>query len=196
MRYTSLLRTALLGLALTACRRGETGAGAEATASASASASAGASTPSAPATFGKNSVAEAMPEGRPQLGITSFVAIVYKEPKETAKRIGYLRLGTKVPRSEEPVSTKGCAGGWYEVEPHGFVCAGKEATTDMEHPVLRAGARRPDQTSAMPYRYGFVRAVLPRYVQIPTAEEQRKSEFKLKEHLHWHQENKATVEKL
>ncbi|NUO54966.1 MAG: L,D-transpeptidase, partial [Polyangiaceae bacterium] len=112
------------------------------------------------------------------------------------KRIGYLRLGTKVPRSDEPVSTKGCAGGWYEISPRGFVCAGKEATVDMENPILRAAARRPDQNSALPYRYGFVRAVLPLYLKIPDQEEQKKSEFKLKDHLAWYEENRATVDKV
>ncbi len=188
--------TGALSLAgLAGCRRGDAGAQADASASA-ALASASGDAPVAPADFGKNSVAEALPEGRPQLGITSFVAIVYKEPKETAKRIGYLRLGTKVPRSDEPVSTKGCPGGWYEISPRGFVCAGKEATTDMENPVLRAAARRPDQTSALPYRYGFVRAVLPLYLKIPDQEEQKKSEFKLKDHLAWYEENRATVDKV
>ncbi|NUO53605.1 MAG: L,D-transpeptidase, partial [Polyangiaceae bacterium] len=133
MPYRSAARSIALGAiaalgALAGCRRGDSGAQADASASAAlASASGNAPAAAAPVDFGKNSVAEAIPEGRPQLGITSFVAIVYKEPKETAKRIGYLRLGTKVPRSDEPVSTKGCAGGWYEISPRGFVCAGKEA---------------------------------------------------------------------
>ena len=185
----------VLALASASCRRGD-----EATTTEPSSSAAGASAAVAPAAppvdFGKNSVPEAMPEGRPQLGITAFVAIVYKEPRDTSKRIGYLRLGTKVPRSDEPVGTKGCPGGWYEVAPRGFVCAGKEATTDMEDAVLRAASRRPDTTAALPYRYGFVRAVLPLYLRIPTAAEQHKSEFKLKDHLAWYDENKATVDKV
>jgi hypothetical protein len=43
----------------------------------------------------------------------------------------------------------------------------------------------------MPYRYGFVRAVLPLYLRVPTADEQLKSEFKLQEHLDWYKENEA-----
>jgi lipoprotein-anchoring transpeptidase ErfK/SrfK len=178
-----------------ACRRGDAGAGAEASGSAPVDATS-ASAPAAAVTFGKNAVAAPMPEGRPMLGVTAFVTIVFAEPRDTSKRLGYLRLGAKVPRSDEPVGRKGCEGGWYEIAPKGFVCAGKEATTDMEDPILRAAARRPDQTAALPYRYGFVRAVLPLYLKVPTAEEQHKSEFKLKDHLTWYEENKATVDKV
>lgn len=198
MRRMSPRHTFLVGAFLLAgCKRGEPSAEALGTASAAASGSAGAlSLPSAPPDIGKNSVPQAMPQGRPLLGITSFVTIVYDQPRDTSKRIGYLRLGAKVPRSDEAVSTKGCEGGWYEIAPRGFVCAGKDATTDLEDPVLRAASRGPDLTAALPYRYGFVRAVLPLYLKIPTAEEQHKSEFKLKEHLAWYEENKETVDKV
>ncbi|MFO0614186.1 MAG: L,D-transpeptidase [Polyangiaceae bacterium] len=130
------------------------------------------------------------------LGIKGFTTIVYKEPKDTSKRLGYLRVGAKVPRSEQPVSTKGCAGGWYEIFPTGFVCAGKDATTDLDDPVVRAASVRPNTHAAMPYRYGFVRAVLPLYLKVPNAAEQHKAEFKLDEHLEWYEENKRDVDKV
>jgi lipoprotein-anchoring transpeptidase ErfK/SrfK len=38
--------------------------------------------------------------------------------------------------------------------------------------------------------------VLPLYLKVPTGEEQRKSEFKLKDHVDWYEENKATVDKV
>lgn len=185
----------LLGLlCASGCQRGG-----EATASASASASGSAPVEDAlppAATFGKNSVAAPMPEGKPLLGILSYVTIVYAEPRETAKRIGYLRVGAKVPRSDAPVSTKGCPDGWYEIAPKGFVCAGKDATTNLEDPILLAASRRPDLSGALPYRYGFVRAVLPLYLKVPTAEEQNKAEFKLKDHLDWYEQNKAEVDRV
>ncbi len=136
-----------------------------------------------------------MPTDRPLLGVTSFAAIVYKEPRDNAKRIGYLRVGAKVPRSDKSVGTRGCPGGWYEIFPRGFVCAGKEATTDLDDPILKAAALRPNTHAAMPYRYGFVRAVLPLYLRVPNEEEQLKSEFKLKEHLEWYEQNHAEVDK-
>lgn len=167
-----------------------------ASASGSASNSAAAAAPQPLATFGLNSTAQAMPTDKPMLGITGFTTIVFKEPKDTSKRLGYLRVGTKVPRSEQPVGTKGCPGGWYEIFPTGFVCAGKDATVDLDDPILKAASVRPNTEGAMPYRYGFVRAVLPLYLKVPSKAEQEKAEFKLKEHLEWYEENKREVDKV
>jgi lipoprotein-anchoring transpeptidase ErfK/SrfK len=132
---------------------------------------------------------------KPLLGVTAFVATVYKEPRDTSKKLGYLRVGTKVARSAEPAGKAGCPGGWYAIEPRGYVCAGEDATTDLDNPLLKA-ERRPDLKAALPYRYAFVRAVLPMYVRVPTAEEQYKAEFKLKEHLDWYKQNEAEVTKV
>src|SRR5262245_47851823 len=132
---------------------------------------------------------------RPLLGITAFVATVYKEPRDTSKKLGYLRVGARVPRSAEPVGKAGCPGGWYAIEPRGYVCAGEDATTDLDNPLLKA-SKPPNLKTALPYRYAFVRAVLPMYVRVPTSEEQYKAEFKLKEHLEWYKQNEGEVTKV
>jgi lipoprotein-anchoring transpeptidase ErfK/SrfK len=133
-------------------------------------------------------------DGRPLLGIRGFAVTVYAEPSTGAKKIGYLRVGAQVPRTDEPVSRKGCRDGWYGVEPAGFVCAGEEATVDLDDPLLRAAARRPERDKPLPYRYGFVRAVTPLYVRVPSSQLQHKFEFKLGEHLEWFKEHRAEVE--
>lgn len=206
-----------IALPLAGCRRAAS-QGTEGSAAAAASAAPAVVDAAAPpASQGLSSVAARAPEGRPMLGVTAFSTIVYAEPRDTAKRLGYLRVGARVPRSDEPVSTKGCpasrkgaskegaskgggasetGGGWYEIFPRGFVCAGDGATIDTESPVLRAASRRPDLAAPMPYRYGFVRAVLPLYLKVPTKEEQLKSEFKLEEHLAWYEQNKADVDRV
>jgi len=184
MRPSALLAFAVL--ALFGCKRTDGAASADAGADGSAA--------SAVATQGQNSVPEPPPPpDKPLLGITAFVTTVYAEPRDTSRKLGYLRVGAKVARSEEPVGKSGCKGGWYQIHPRGYVCAGEDATTDLEDPILKAGAKRPDLKAALPYRYAFVRAVLPLYLRVPTAEEQYKSEFKLKEHLEWYKENEATV---
>ncbi|MGK3994658.1 L,D-transpeptidase [Sorangium sp. So ce1024] len=142
------------------------------------------------------SAVAAPPSDKPLLGVTSFVATVYKEPRDTSKKLGYLRVGSRVPRSAEPAGTAGCPGGWYAIEPRGFLCVGQDATLDLDDPILKAAGPGPNLRTALPYRYGFVRAVLPLYLRVPTAEEQRKSEFKLDEHLAWFEENKATVQRV
>ena len=105
-------------------------------------------------------------------------------------------MGALVPRAAEPVDKAGCPGGWYQIKPRGFVCAGEDATTDLSSPILKAAVRRPNLRAALPYRYAFVRAVLPMYLRVPTSEEQLKSEFKLQEHLDWYKQNEADVSKV
>lgn len=194
-RPSAALLAALAGVLAVACRR-DAGDGAAPTASPSSSEAAEVAPAAPPATQGLSSVAAEAPPDRPMLGITAYSVIVYAEPRESATRLGYLRLGATVPRSDEPVSTKGCKGGWYEIFPRGFVCAGPQATTDVESPIVKAAARRPDMKAALPYRYGFVRAVLPLYLRVPTKAEQLKSEFKLEEHLVWYEQNRADVDRV
>ncbi|WP_370865969.1 L,D-transpeptidase family protein [Chondromyces apiculatus] len=136
------------------------------------------------------------PPDKPMLGVTAFVTNVYAEPRDTSKKLGYLRVGTKVARSDEPAGKAGCPGGWYQIHPRGYVCVGKDATLDLEDPLLKAASRGPNLRKALPYHYAFVRAVLPLYLRVPTADEQQKSEFKLKDHLDWFEQNKGMVQKV
>jgi lipoprotein-anchoring transpeptidase ErfK/SrfK len=124
-----------------------------------------------------------VPDG-PLLGVIAGQANILAEPSPGARRIGYFRLGAIVRREPEIVGKAGCPGGWYKVHPRGYVCANDEVTTDRDHPILKAASIvRPQLDEAMPYRYGFVRAVLPLYLRVPTRDEQFKSEMSLKEHL-------------
>lgn len=181
-----LVALAMLAV-LPGCKRPDASA-----ADAGADASASVAAPPASA-MGQNSVAPPPPDDRPRLGVTSFVGTVYAEPRDTARKLGYLRVGAIVARAPEPAGTAGCPGGWYELFPRGFVCVGKDATLDLSDPILKAAAKRPNLKTALPYRYAFVRAVAPLYLRIPTRAEQLKSEFKLEEHLAWYKENEAVV---
>jgi lipoprotein-anchoring transpeptidase ErfK/SrfK len=136
------------------------------------------------------------PSDKPLLGVTAFVATVYKEPRDTAKKLGYLRVGTRVVRSAEPAGKSGCAGGWYEIQPRGFVCAGEDATTDMDHPILKAASHTANLKTALPFHYAFVRAVLPLYIRVPTSAEQFKSEMDLQKHLDWFKDNHDEVSRV
>lgn len=136
------------------------------------------------------------PEG-PILGAINGQVNIYATPALDAKKIGYIRLGAMVKRDPEPVGKATCAGGWYRVQPKGFVCADESTTQDPSHIVLRAARKmRPDRSKAMPYRYGFVRAVLPLYLKAPNKDEQLKAEFQLKEHLEKWEPNKDELNKV
>ncbi len=125
--------------------------------------------------------------GVPQLGAIAFEVPVYQKADKSSPKIGLLRLGTIVGRKPEPAGKSGCPGGFYEIEPRGFVCISDDsATLDLTHPLVRAAHVRPDRRKPLPYSYAFVRAVAPLYLRPPSAEEQKKSEFKLEEHLEWY----------
>ncbi len=136
----------------------------------------------------------AAPEGAPKLASIRVAATVYKLPNDKARRLGYVRIGGKVPRDESPVRGRGCKKGeWYRVYPLGFMCT-EDATIDMEHPIVRAAFVRPEIDKPLPYRYGFVRATAPQYLRIPSKAEQVKSEFGLLEHIDWFHEHKSEVQ--
>jgi hypothetical protein len=125
------------------------------------------------------------PENGPRLGITAMQVWVHESASASSRKLGYLRLGATIARGATPAGTEGCPGGWYSVYPRGFVCAGEEASLDPSVPLVRAASTRPDLSKPMPYHYGFVRAVAPQYLKVPSKEEQLASEFALEKHLAW-----------
>lgn len=131
----------------------------------------------------------------PLLAATTVATTVYSEPTTTARRLGYLRLGATVKRAPDPVRGHGCKGGFYRIEPVGYVCL-EEATTDTTAPLVRAAHRRPDLSAPLPYHYGFVRATAPQYLRVPTYAEQSKSEFGLDDHLAWYEQNRLEVQRV
>jgi lipoprotein-anchoring transpeptidase ErfK/SrfK len=197
----SALALAVVAAGAAACQKGGAAAGGDAGLDGAVPAAVAPESPASAAPGGAVVPADGTPAAavaggdKPLLGVTAFVASVYKEPRDTSKKLGYLRVGALVPRSAEPAGKAGCPGGWYAIEPRGYVCAGEDATTDLDNPLLKA-ARPPDLKTALPYHYAFVRAVLPMYVRVPTAEEQIKSEFKLKDHLDWYKQNEGDVTKV
>lgn len=125
--------------------------------------------------------------GGPKLGAIEFVAPIFEKPDRRSEKIGYLRAGGTLTRGDKPVKTDDCAGGWYRVLPTGFVCATNEATTDLQHPIIRALTLRPNVEEPMPYPYAFVRAIAPNYYRVPTKEEQFQYEMSLDRHLRSYQ---------
>lgn len=124
----------------------------------------------------------AQPDG-PVLGAVDMLVSIYARPDHRAEKVGYLRVGTKVTRAEKPAAFDSCQGGFYNVLPHGYVCLDDGATTDMEHPLMRANIREADHGKPLPYDYAFVRAVAPRYYRLPTKKEQLEYEMSLEKHL-------------
>ena len=84
--------------------------------------------------------------------------------------------GPIVDRDAQPAGNDRCAGGWFRVRPHGYVCANQEMTFDLNHPLVRAASVRPDTTKPLPYKYAFMSggcAALPSNPEFGGAEESR-----------------------
>jgi lipoprotein-anchoring transpeptidase ErfK/SrfK len=121
----------------------------------------------------------------PKLVAIDMQVNVFARPDPTSPRFGYLRLGTVVDRDREPSGNDRCPGGWYRIEPRGYVCANHEVTFDTNHPLARAASVRPDTTQPLPYKYAFLSGAAPLYLRIPNSEEQKKAEYHLTYHEGW-----------
>lgn len=93
-------------------------------------------------------------------------------PKRT--RYGTLRAGAIVDRRGPPIYNDGCRGGWYRINPRGFVCVGKGATLDLDHPVVVASQRRPTRRDGLPYHYVLSDQQAPHlYFRLPSDSQMR-----------------------
>lgn len=113
---------------------------------------------------------------------------IHPTPHNTGAWIGYLGLGGSAPLKGGTIETAktvgaGCAGGFYALDPAGFVCASDTASTDPTEPITAAlinDSGNPD--SPWPFEYGESLGT-PRYTTIPTPAEMRKAEWDLPAHL-------------
>jgi lipoprotein-anchoring transpeptidase ErfK/SrfK len=102
---------------------------------------------------------------------------VYTEVGPRRHRYGYLRAGAVLDRRGPAIRNTGCPEGWYRINPRGFVCIGKGATLDLEHPVVIASDVRPTRGEGLPYVYALSRERAPfLYFKLPPAREMRAAE--------------------
>lgn len=123
-------------------------------------------------------------EAKLELGALAHETAIREKPSHSARILGYARTGALLRRAGTSAGKSGCPGGWYKVEPRGYVCAGKAATLDLEDPVLAVASTGPDRSLGLPYVYGRSRyPTPPLYTQIPNAEQQAQLEQDLAAHL-------------
>lgn len=112
-----------------------------------------------------------------QIAARAMEAFVYEQPSISSKKLGYLRAGAIVDTKGPVASKNGCPGGWVPIEPAGFVCMGREATANLNDPIVKASWRRPDLTAGLPYGYAVVRNQgSPFYTRLPTKDEAKQFE--------------------
>lgn len=119
-------------------------------------------------------VAAAQPQG-PRIGSVRVKTWIYQSPSKSARAVGFLREGMSVAlRAPEPVKAGGCKGGWYAVEPYGFVCNDGTTTLDLSDPLFTALAESAPTTNER-LRYAFSDNA-PMYTRLPSLAEQERVE--------------------
>jgi L,D-transpeptidase catalytic domain len=128
------------------------------------------------------------PEAGPRIYAKARFAWIQAQPRFSNGWIGYLSLGSslKLRGGSVEAARIGAGGGgcnaWYAVEPRGYVCEGDAATVDANDPAVRAlAADAPKVDSPWPWEYGESIGA-PRYPHLPTALEQRQTEWDLDAH--------------
>jgi hypothetical protein len=102
---------------------------------------------------------------------------IYTDVGPQRTRYGYLRAGAVVDVRGPAIKNDGCDGGWYRVNPRGFICLGLGATLELDHPVAIAAAKRAVRGERLPYAYALSAEVAPLlYFRLPSSREMRESE--------------------
>ena len=119
----------------------------------------------------------------PKLAARAMLVPVLDQPTPEARKIGALRAGAIVAIEGGEAGKDGCSGGWRKIAPVGYVCLGDKATLDLDDPIVKATARRPDTTQKLPYMYGTVTRGGPAYGRIPTQADLDEYEPHLDKHI-------------
>jgi hypothetical protein len=119
----------------------------------------------------------------PRIHAKALRAWIYARPTPSSERLGYLRAGSSSP-TRGAAGTEGCSGGWYAIEPEGFVCVGPTATLDAKDPVVVLSASAPASFERkLPFIYGTVRNPGPVYARLPSGDELARAEPDLAERM-------------
>ena len=102
---------------------------------------------------------------------------VYTSVSKQRTRYGYLRAGAIVDARKPAIVNDGCTGGWYRVNPRGFVCIGLGASLKLDEPVTLASVNRPVRGQGAPYLYALSNETPPLlYFKLPTKAQMNQSE--------------------
>lgn len=112
-----------------------------------------------------------------KLGSIAWRTWIYTDTGRSRTRYGYLRAGAVVSARGPKLVNSGCEGGWYRVNPRGFVCLGLGASTELSHPVIVASQGRALRGQGLPYTYAMSSETPPLlYFRLPSAQQMKDSE--------------------
>jgi lipoprotein-anchoring transpeptidase ErfK/SrfK len=116
------------------------------------------------------------PDGT-KAGSIAWRTWIYTDTGNTRTRYGYFRTGEVFDVRGPAIANDGCAGGWYRVNPRGFVCVGKGATLDLKDVVLIASSVRPIRGHGLPYLYARASETPPLfYFKLPSKSDMNTAE--------------------
>jgi hypothetical protein len=112
-----------------------------------------------------------------KIGSIAWRTWIYTDTGHNRTRYGYLRAGAVVTARGPKITNDGCDGGWYRVNPRGFVCLGLGATTDLNHAVVVASQGRALRGQGLPYTYALSSDTPPLlYFRLPSGAQMQESE--------------------
>ncbi len=112
-----------------------------------------------------------------KVGSIAWRTWLYTDTGRDRTRYGYLRAGAVVTARGPKLVNDGCDGGWYRVNPRGFICLGLGASLELNHPVLLASQVRPVRALGLPYTYALAGDTPPLlYFRLPSKEQMQESE--------------------
>jgi len=103
---------------------------------------------------------------------------IWPQRKTSGRFLGYARVGQSVALREPGLFPgEGCSGGFYAIEPRGWICNDRTVTTEATTDFLEADAHTRPSDGAFPYRYALSNGA-PMYARVPTTAEQKKHEWR------------------
>lgn len=106
-----------------------------------------------------------------------YATFVYPKPSKSRTQIGYIRVGhsVRIRQGTKPQMGPGCAGGFYAVEPRGYVCLDRSATLDPSGRYTSAMSGLVPSDDPSPYHFALSNGT-PMYRRLPTPAEWVKEE--------------------
>jgi lipoprotein-anchoring transpeptidase ErfK/SrfK len=105
-----------------------------------------------------------------------YVTWIWPKPKASGRFLGFVRFGQSIAlRSTEMVRGEGCPGGFFEVEPRGYVCSDRTVTREPSDHFRAVAAATAPRDDVFPFHYALSDGA-PMYNRAPTEDEQRKTE--------------------
>ncbi|MBI4954013.1 MAG: L,D-transpeptidase, partial [Myxococcales bacterium] len=102
---------------------------------------------------------------------------VWPTPRVAERYLGYIRTGQRVRlRAPERVPGEGYPKGFFQIEPHGYVCFDRTVTPSPGGRYFEATALTAARPGPYPYRYALSNGA-PMYTRVPTPKEQKQEQW-------------------